>query len=99
MDCRGWKWFGKCECVWTQLEVPSVFVDVLMPRVGGLVPSAFVVVYNGKLQLTREMAGTHIFDLPHMSTLFRIPFQFTAFNGSGCNLMVLLTYLRDQIVQ
>jgi hypothetical protein len=72
---------------------------VLMPRVGELMPSAFVAVYNGKLQLTREMAGTHIFDLPHMSTLFRIPIPFTAFNGSGCNLMVLSTYLRDQIVQ
>jgi hypothetical protein len=35
-----------------------LFVDVLMSIVGGLVPSVFVLVYNGKLQLMREMAVT-----------------------------------------
>lgn len=45
------------------------------------------------------MAGTHVFDLPHRSTLFRVSSHFIAFNGSDCNLMVLSSYLRDQMDQ
>jgi hypothetical protein len=45
------------------------------------------------------MAGTHVFDLPHRSTLFRVSSHSIAFNGSDCNLMVLSSYLRDQMDQ